>query len=215
MTNERLARGERRSPGPAPTVTLSDLANLVLLPVWSETAPSLGGLFQCSRPHAYGLVADGRVPSVRLNALHDHGLRPRIRAQIARAGCPSHADDPPSLSLRRTDERVSILCRAGCPTDDAVSTLELGWSELGTSHLPPLRVRPTRYSSGPLGDQAHLLHRIAEERKLEIDPTCCDQRGREFAQVPLPEPAAACRRHPALLRWEQGEQLYDPNESPW
>ena len=66
MPTDPFVRAEKKSPGRAPTVTLSDLSNRVLIQVWSENEPSLGGLFQCSRPHAYGLVADGHVPSVRL-----------------------------------------------------------------------------------------------------------------------------------------------------
>ena len=151
-----------------------------------------------------------------LDALQDHDLRPSLRGQTASARCPSYEDNSPSLSLRRTDGRVLILCRAECHTDDVVSTLGLGWSDLRPGHLPRLHVRPPRHSWGPLGDHEQLMHRGAEERKLETGPSYGDQRGREFAQVPLPETAAVCRRHAALLRWEQqGEQPYDPNESPW
>ncbi|MFD4833734.1 phage/plasmid primase, P4 family [Streptomyces uncialis] len=45
--------------------------------------------------------------------------------------CPGHADSRPSLRIwRGEDNKVRMTCRAGCRTEDVITAVRLGWSDL-------------------------------------------------------------------------------------
>ena len=48
-------------------VSRFDLDRMLTIPIYSETAPSLAGVFDCSRGAAYAAVAGGVVPSIRIS----------------------------------------------------------------------------------------------------------------------------------------------------
>jgi hypothetical protein len=46
------------------------------------------------------------------------------------ACCPAHGDRTPSLSIRETDDKVLINCRAGCSAPEIVASVGLDLSDL-------------------------------------------------------------------------------------
>jgi len=97
-----------------------------------------------------------------LNALDDHGCRPRRVGGQWSARCPAHEDRHPSLSLTRgRDDRVLLNCHAGCPIESVVSALGLTIRDLMPSdnsdtdktprRRPESRVSSVSVSSAPSG----------------------------------------------------------------
>lgn len=44
--------------------------------------------------------------------------------------CPAHVDKSPSLSIRDTGDKVLIHCFAGCPAENVLDALGMGWGDL-------------------------------------------------------------------------------------
>jgi hypothetical protein len=66
-----------------------------------------------------------------VNALEDHGCRPRARAGKYVAHCPAHDDGTPSLTVSEGSEgKALVRCWAGCSTENVVLALDLEWSDL-------------------------------------------------------------------------------------
>ena len=54
----------------------------------------------------------------------------RTGADTWQACCPAHEDRTPSLSIRKSDEKVLLHCHAGCNAADVVRAMGLTWADL-------------------------------------------------------------------------------------
>ncbi len=54
----------------------------------------------------------------------------QTRADAWSARCPAHDDRSPSLSVRRTADKVLFHCFAGCANDDILAAVGLKWTDL-------------------------------------------------------------------------------------
>ena len=91
-----------------------------------------------------------------------------------RALCPAHDDHFPTLSIRRTDDRLLLHCWAGCAVADICAALGIGLADLydDSRYRPPYRppdqhAQRKRRATELLAEwcQAEML-RVAEELRL-------------------------------------------------
>ena len=82
------------------------------------------------------------------------------------ARCPVHADHRPSLAVTvGDDDRVLLLCRAGCETETILTSLNLTWGDL-FSHSRPRTSPPSRPET--IACELDIVRQslIAKERRL-------------------------------------------------
>ena len=65
-----------------------------------------------------------------IDALRDHGSHVNANGSRAKAQCPAHDDNRPSLSITRTEGRTLVYCQAGCRTVDVMAALNRTMADL-------------------------------------------------------------------------------------
>jgi hypothetical protein len=98
-----------------------------------------------SQPKDKRLTGPSRDPLQAVwDALEAADCEPRGTVWKAKARCPAHDDESPSLSVAEgCDGRAVIHCHAGCQPADVVRTLRLTWPDLfpaGHRNARPSRV---------------------------------------------------------------------------
>ena len=89
-----------------------------------------------------------------LDALSQNGNAPRAATEWrARARCPAHDDNKPSLSVTRIEDSVLLHCHAGCDPQDVVGALGMEMRDLFDNR------RDTKYSY----DDGRIVHRRADK----------------------------------------------------
>jgi hypothetical protein len=92
------------------------------------------------------------------------GVQRVARGYVAR--CPVHADHRPSLAVTvGDDDRVLLLCRAGCETETILTTLHLTWGDL-FAHPRPRTSSPSRPATVACELDVVRQSLLAKERRL-------------------------------------------------
>src|SRR5438067_1150612 len=77
-----------------------------------------------------------------IDALRQHGCRPRVRGDSVRAFCPAHDDRYPSLGITAKPGRVLLHCFGGCRYVRVLDALGLKPRDLFVNARNTLPVRP-------------------------------------------------------------------------
>lgn len=120
------------------------------------------------------------------------------------ARCPAHNDRSPSLSIRAgDDDRVLVLCRAGCSLDSILAALKLARRDLFAGPAPSPQQAATLRAALKARQSAARAERkarqVALDRERKLDAVK-EALGAKLARAPEDDALArlfhvACERH--------------------